>query len=264
MSTHHGPSEPVSNAGRTKQSCARGFTLIEMSIIIVIIGIILGAGTLAWNAVTEGRKLAKAKSTLYEVRSCLVRRMFYNNTYPSYTGDGTTATSDNVLCDDTGAQMSVPDEDVDSCLCNVVDPWGHPVFYVEGVVEDPAGEALSAGTKYVTDNPAQGVNATNPDRTGSVLTDLNGNTVNYVVFVLISAGSDGLLDDSSYRDLFDGGVTPSSMNNILSQAAPMNTTDPPDFDRTSPPDYTVSWDITGDDDIYVYLTAPELRTALAQ
>lgn len=261
MTTNSGTPALPGYGWKPMKTKGAGFTLIEMSIIIVIIGIILGAGTLGWNAVIEGRKLAKARSTLYEVRDCLVRRMFYNNTYPSYTGDGTpAAVGDNLDCD---TRIDSPALDVDACLCGKLDPWGHNIFYVEGVVSDPAGEPLSFGTKYTSSIEPQDIEATSPDRTGSTMTDLNGEPVNYLVFVLISPGKDGLLDDSSYRDLFDGGTSPTSAANIQALASPMNTSAPPNFDRDTPPDYNVSWTTQGDDDIYMYLTAPELRTLLA-
>ncbi|NJB67872.1 prepilin-type N-terminal cleavage/methylation domain-containing protein [Desulfobaculum xiamenense] len=240
--------------GVTAPARTRGFTIIEMAIVVVIVGILISASSFAWVTVWEGRRLGKTNAVLIEVRNCLVKRMYYSNAYPSYSGDATAGRTDNTDCDP--ANVNATGKDVDACMCGFLDAWGNRLFLIEGVrdpSDTPLGESAPA---YITDNPAKGHNATAPSSTRSIIVDKDGNTVRYIVFVLVSPGKDGQLDDDSYRKLFEEGAG-------TQHIAVLDPDDPPNFDFGALPDYAGADPDRGDDDLYLYVTAPELRSILS-
>ncbi len=229
---------------------AKGFTLIEMAIDLVIIGILLSAAGIGWYSLLEGRRLAKTYGTLVQAKECLIKRMLYSNQYPSYTA--------NLDCDDETAPYAfdLSAKDVDACLCNLRDAWGKRLYFIEGRASNSTGSIyypLSQGTKYVADNLPQNATATNPDSGNSTITDKDGNTIKYIAFVLVSSGKNLYLDHDSYRSLF----TPPS------HVATLDTGNLPDF--FSDPNGTPP---VGDpdvrDDIILTVTGPELMTLLTE
>lgn len=232
-----------------------GFTILEMAIVLVIIGIIISAASFAWMTVWEGRRVGKTNAILVETRDCLIKRLFFSNTYPSYTGDGVAGRTDNTDCDPTGINATA--KDVDACMCGKLDAWGNRLYFIEGLAESTEEPMAEGSAKYVEDNLAKGQNATAPSGTRSVLIDKDGNSVHYVAFVIVSAGRDRELDDDSYRKLFEEGAG-------TQHIAALDPDDPPDFDFGTLPDYTGASPDRGDDDMYIYVTAPELRALLAQ
>lgn len=259
MRTYRSPQHPGGNMEprRIQNDRQRGFTLPELAVVIVIIGIILAAAGSAWMSLLDARRLAETKSQLLTVKSCLIKRMLHNNTYPSYTGATTLALGDNLEC---GVTISGAAFDVDTCLCQVEDAWGNEVFYLEGVVDNPSDDPLALTERFIEDNTPKGQNATNPDQTRSALIDINGNQVNYVVFALISSGADRNLDDATYRDRFDT----DGDGTVDIHASHLDPTSPPNFDRDTLPDYPGAPANIRDDDILVYLTATELKSLIAQ
>jgi len=64
--------------------------MIELSIVIVIIGIILGLGLSSWMMLIEAREISKTQSVLRQTKNCLLRRMTHSLQYPTYTDNLTT------------------------------------------------------------------------------------------------------------------------------------------------------------------------------
>ncbi len=91
--------------------CHRGFTLIEISIIIVVIGIILFAATGAWNMLVRGRQISATRNVLKSVNNCLLNYAIVAKKIPPKTyfdsqckkediwGQDITYESGNFICD---------------------------------------------------------------------------------------------------------------------------------------------------------------------
>ncbi len=173
-----------------------GFTLIELAIVLVIVGLILGVGIISWISLMKARKYAYSRSILYQTKNCLLKRITYSNRYPTYTP--------NLDCTHPD-----PIKDVDSCLCGQHDAWGHPILYLEG--RDSDGQPLSNSSGWVVENkPA---NQTDVVNAISKVVDPHGKTIFKVAFVLISKGENNQLDDPSYSNLFNGNSIVGVINN---------------------------------------------------
>ncbi len=227
---------------------ARGFTLLELSVVLVIIGLLVAGGVAGFSALLEGRRVAKTASALYQAKQCLLKRMFYSNTYPSYTGDNTPATAaDNLNCSGGVSDLA---KDVDDCLCNHLDAWGQPLMYLEGI--DNNDQPLTG--QYILTNEAQGQNATYPSSANSTIIDKDNTTIPGIAFVLISYGRDRIADNLTYSGLFAGGV---QVETIDPNAAT------PDFStNNNNPAGTLDENVR--DDQIVYVTGTELISTLTQ
>lgn len=176
-----------------------GFTLIELSIVLVVIGLILGIGFTSWSLIIEARSIAKTQSTLRQVKSCLLKRMTHSLQYPTY--------SDNLQINhpDAGTCVNdVPYRDVDACLCRTGanDVYGEKLHYVEGFHTDGSQDKILK-EKFIIEAPYRGTSIEDavPARDSSALTD--GGNIQRVAFILISKGKDKEFDKSSYQECFD-------------------------------------------------------------
>lgn len=146
-----------------------GFSLLEVSIALVIIGLLLAVGVLSWSSVVETRRLAKARTQLLEMRDCLLRRSLTHEHYPS-------------------------DEDVALCRTQIgSDPWGGQIRLVRGVLGDNT-TALDEDAPAVTD-AARNQTMVLPSPTRKVLTP-DGNRTS-VALALVSLGKNGAPDHGS-------------------------------------------------------------------
>ena len=147
----------------------RGFTLVEVAIVLVIVGIILSIGTASWITFMEGRRVSKTRSVLQQGKDCLVRRVVFNERYPR--------TEDFTAClDDAGA-----------------DGWGREIKCLVGV---NSSDATLSGMDFVVTDNVRNQTAVVMDDNSKVITDQGDQT--RVVFVLFSLGDDGSADDASY------------------------------------------------------------------
>ncbi|BBD08717.1 uncharacterized protein DFE_1991 [Desulfovibrio ferrophilus] len=227
--------------------------MIELSIVLVIVGLIISAGAVGWTSVLEGRRIAKTASALYQAKECLIKRMFYSNRYPTYTGNTTTGTAaDNTLCDDN-TRHDLMAFDVDNCFCSLRDAWGQPLYFLEGVYESSPGVYTPMSDSYIVRNEAQGQTPVYPDSTSSIV-NKDGVTINNIAFVLISFGRDRTPDNTSYQALF------SAPND--SQIAIINPGGTiPDFSTN---DVGLTVDVQSRDDQIYYVTGPELSGILTR
>ncbi len=252
-----GPTGPAAGpAPRRDDRPAQGFTMMELSIVIVIIGLLMAGGVAGFSAVMEGRRVAKTASILYQAKQCLLKRMFYSNQYPSYFDGGTAADNTDDL-DCAAGNLDVAN-DVDDCLCNLLDAWGQPLLYLEGAWDDAGSDTRLTG-EFITDNPAQAQNATYPD-SGSAIVDKDGTTIPGIAFVLISYGRDRIADHTSYRDLFDNAFGGSGTQIAFIKEGGAAT---PDFSTNNfNPSGTTDDDVR--DDQIVYVTGTEIISLLTQ
>lgn len=203
----------------------QGFTFIELALVLVIIGLLLSLGVGAWLSLKESREVAKTRSSLQQVRNCLLKRMSSTLQYPSF--------SDDLTCSSDASSS----HSVDVCLCPRKDAWGNKIVYLQGfdTDNDPLkgeGAVTSSyrGTQFTSVNSRSSVNAT------------QGRIIHRVAFVLISPGKDGEFDSLTYGDFFDDDKVVGTLN---------ATAEPPNFTQEM-------------DDQYLVVTGPQIRTRLAE
>ncbi|BDV02065.1 hypothetical protein TDMWS_21500 [Thermodesulfomicrobium sp. WS] len=161
-----------------------GFSLLEVSIALVIIGLLFAVGALSWSALAETRRLAKARAQLLEVRDCMLRASLLHEHYPSDT--------DFLRCsNETG-----------------LDPWGGDLRMVRGVTT--AGLPLDESFAVVTD-AARGQLLTLPDGNASRAILLpEGENRTSIAFAVISLGKNRVADHPSVAGLNTNAIVPLS------------------------------------------------------
>ena len=199
-----------------------GFTLVELAIVILIAGLLMGIGIFSWQSMMKARRIAATRSALYQAKDCLLTRIASTNKFPDYSSP--------VDCDNPDSTR-----DVDFCLCQIKDAWGKRIVLLEG--RDGTG-CLSSSSRYVTRNKAASqMRAT----LTSQIRDTHGKTIKRVAFVLISKGEDGKFDSKTYGDYFPNN---DDLANCIDPANPI-----PDFSNNT-------------DDIMIVITGNELQTIL--
>ncbi len=184
----------------------RGFTLLELSLVLMIVGLMAVLGFSSWTSSLGVRKTALTRERLKETKDCLLGRMLHTGSYPLF-GNGT---------DVTNASL-----DVDICLADRKDAWGGPLYFLEGRANATSGLAGNPLVGSASEDE-QGIV---PDPT-YLFTGLNGTLVNGTAFVLISFGRDRQADNPSYGNLL-----------TTVRANTMNTATPPNFHATHKDDH---------------------------
>lgn len=146
-----------------------GSTLPELAIILVIIGILLGAGLLAWTSLAESRRVSKTRSQLESMKQCLVRAVLFTEHYPR-------------------------DDDFNHCQ-NMTgkDAWGNPLHWIIGT--NSTGTRLAEQHAVITDTARNQTAA--PVNEGLSLRTTQGEH-NGVAFALVSLGPDQIPDHPAY------------------------------------------------------------------
>ena len=180
--------ESGGRVGRIEVRKGSGFSLVELAIVLVVVGVLLAAGVTAWRSVVETRKITKSASVLYQVRDCLIRRMAFSERYPTYTP--------NLAFDCSNAD---PMLDVDNCTCGtgVTDAWGRRVLYIEGLnASDPSGSGGPLRNMHLVTDSAKNMSR-NETHADSDATDHKGTVREDVAFILLSLGEDGAPCDAA-------------------------------------------------------------------
>lgn len=72
---------------KTNKLSSKGFTIVELLIVIVIIGILATIGFVSFSSAQNKAKKSKAQSTVSQVKSKLGEYFSENNSYPASQGD---------------------------------------------------------------------------------------------------------------------------------------------------------------------------------
>lgn len=218
---------------------SKGFTLIEMAIVLVIAGIIMGIGASGWMLLAEGRKNTSTYATMRRVRDCIENYVAQSGLYPSYSSN---------LATDTNAAVNL-------CLGGKLDAWGEQIMFLEGIRDgggNLSGLCLLSTETADSNDPCSPQHTSSPPihpDAASTITDKDGNTIEDVAFVLISFGRQRNADHTSYGDRLDPAQAGVFANQISS---------------ASPPNFSASLLANEDDDIYLAVTYPELVSEVAK
>lgn len=229
---------------RMSGTAGRGYTLVEMAIVLVIAGIILAIGVSSWMLLAEGRKNSSTYATMRRARDCIEDYVAQTGLYPAYSSD---------LAAD-------PNFAVNICLNGKLDAWGEQIMFLEGIRDGGgtlASLCLLSTETASTDDPCSAEYAVTADRppikpdATSTITDKDGNTISDVAFVLISYGRQRNADHTSYGNLLDPAVVGVFASRISAGSQP-------DFSTT------LLLNPREDDDIYMVVTYPELVSEVAK
>ncbi len=211
----------------------RGITLLELSMVLVVIGIIMGIAIFSWMSFIEAKKVSETYSDLTSVKNCLFSKMLYSTKYPTY--------SDPLTAQMCANHSYSSEKEVDLCICGGrKDAWGHYIRYIDGF--DASNSSLAG--KDALKRPWAGITYAYSPSPESQIIDKDGKVVTKVAFVLVSFGKDGRADDPSYANMFVG-------DNLVGDLR-VST---PCFNCTSP---------AHRDDLYLVVTGDEIRAFLSR
>jgi len=172
---------------------SRGFTLIEMAIVLVIITILIGGLAMPLSAQIQARRIAETRQTLREAREALLGyAMTHNATLtpanhylpcPDTTGDGHEDRVSTTQC--AASQGLLPWADLGTAP---QDAWGNRLRYavVQSFVNEDSGFSASSPRP-----PGPPTNGFDPIKICSTHTCPSPLVADNVVFVLVSHGPNG-------------------------------------------------------------------------
>lgn len=158
---------------RRPHAIAAGFTALELTMALIVIGALLAVGVSAWSTMAETRRLARAQAQLLEVRDCLLRRSLIHERYP---------------------------DDAAFLRCRAEtgrDPWGGELRLVRGV--SPANLPLTEAFSPIED-PVRGQALTQAHPSLAILLP-GGDNRTAIAFAIVSLGRNGVADHASYAGL---------------------------------------------------------------
>ena len=102
----------------------KGFTMIEMMVVLIIIAVLIGGGIKFYLGYIENSKVTKAKANITVMQAALDAYYSENNKYPG----GTAATDLTTALLNAGVKAGTPTSGTASPLVEK-DPWGETYFY---------------------------------------------------------------------------------------------------------------------------------------
>ncbi|AEG15540.1 hypothetical protein Desku_1982 [Desulfofundulus kuznetsovii DSM 6115] len=104
----------------------KGFTMIEMMVVLIIIAVLIGAGIKFYSGYIENAKITKAKAQISTMQSALDSWFAEKGSYPDTTNELKYAGV--IPSDETTSDTDIGnDSDVD--LPGLLDPWGQNYDY---------------------------------------------------------------------------------------------------------------------------------------
>lgn len=134
----------------------RGFTIVELLVVIVVIGILAAITTVAFNGVQDRARAVKIQSDVAQIQKAItIARMQSSTTLYGITNNNATA----YFCTQkpSGTNLATLNKTTDNCwivynstmgqisdasgvnIRNIVDPWGRPYFIDENENQDNSG-----------------------------------------------------------------------------------------------------------------------------
>lgn len=107
-----------------RRGYSEGFTLIEIMVVILILGLLATIVVQSLRGATDKAKRTKAEADISEIKTALDRYYLDNGSYPT-TDQGLTS----LISAPTSGNIPTNYEDGGYIERVPLDPWGHPYFY---------------------------------------------------------------------------------------------------------------------------------------
>lgn len=134
---------------------SRGFTIVELLIVIVVIGILAAITIVAFNGIQDRSRKSKIESDISQLnRAIMAARVNESKTFYGITGN--THTGGSCISKASDTDLATLDKTTDSCwviyrstlntlstrsgvdVRNLIDPWGRP-YYIDENEGETAG-----------------------------------------------------------------------------------------------------------------------------
>lgn len=177
-----------------RSAMARGFTLIEMAIVLVVVGLILSGGILAVGPILENTKTTETRARLELIEKAILIYTIQNGCLPCPANGAAGTAAGPALPATCGActvatlaDRVVPWTTLGLSRNDATDGWGNLISYVVDpdltLTATSMVRTTSATDPYPNDDPGEGLYVVDADD-GTELTSRAG-------YILISHGRDG-------------------------------------------------------------------------
>ncbi|MDM8569304.1 type II secretion system protein [Thiotrichales bacterium HSG1] len=206
---------------------SQGFTLIEMAIVLVIIGFLMGGLLMPLSTQIDYQKIKETKKTLETIKDALIGYAILNNHLPCPSLDkdgkvsGYTDSVKNICTKYNSSDGYLPWSDLG---VTQYDAWGNPFRYrVDGGFSDfPILPVTSSFPKPPVSNPSHELKV--EDRDGNLLTSFENiatETNSNVMAIIYSCGKNGIPDGTNATGGYSGSncstSSSSTQNRIYTQ-----------------------------------------------